>query len=289
MSGLAAALEHDRLVLDRHLREGRFQRSLSLIAGLSGLLGGLDVAFEHRQGSYGQRVMYTPLLASAAVAAAGVAGAIRPRLARTVLPWTSAILLADGVVGFGFHIRGIARKPGGWRLPKYNILMGPPLFAPLLLGIGGFLGVVAARLRPEEQPALVPPTAVRQGRIGTALCVATSLSAALNGMEALSSHYRAAFNTWAQWVPIGVAPALTLVGAWAAVDRRGAGRALPAASAVALAAGSVGFFYHVRGAARRPGGLKQAFYNLTYGPPTFAPLLFAASGFMGLLASRLRR
>ena len=38
-----------------------------------------------------------------------------------------------------------------------------------------------------------------------------------------------------------------------------------------------------------PGGLKLPFYNVMYGPPIFAPLLFAASGFMGLLASLLRR
>ena len=31
------------------------------------------------------------------------------------------------------------------------------------------------------------------------------------------------------------------------------------------------------------------FYNLMYGPPVFAPLLFAAAGFLGLLASLLRR
>lgn len=38
-----------------------------------------------------------------------------------------------------------------------------------------------------------------------------------------------------------------------------------------------------------PGGLKLPLYNIIYGPPIFAPLLFAASGFLGLLASLLRR
>jgi hypothetical protein len=35
--------------------------------------------------------------------------------------------------------------------------------------------------------------------------------------------------------------------------------------------------------------MKQPVYNLTYGPPVFAPLLYAASGFLGLLTTLLRR
>ncbi len=64
---------------------------------------------------------------------------------------------------------------------------------------------------------------------------------------------------------------------------------LPVVSVLALLDGGIGFLYHVRGVARRPGGLKKPFYNLVYGPPIFAPLLFAASGFLGVLASLLRR
>jgi hypothetical protein len=52
---------------------------------------------------------------------------------------------------------------------------------------------------------------------------------------------------------------------------------------------AVGFYFHLRGVVRRPGGLKHWLYNITYGPPIFAPLLFGAAGFMGLLASLLRR
>jgi hypothetical protein len=35
--------------------------------------------------------------------------------------------------------------------------------------------------------------------------------------------------------------------------------------------------------------MKKPIYNIIYGPPIFAPLLFAASGFLGLVASLLRR
>ena len=60
-------------------------------------------------------------------------------------------------------------------------------------------------------------------------------------------------------------------------------RQLPASSALALVDGAVGFGYHVRGVARRPGGTKNWLYNILYGPPIFAPLLFAACGALGIL------
>ena len=58
---------------------------------------------------------------------------------------------------------------------------------------------------------------------------------------------------------------------------------------MALADGAIGFAYHARGVMRRPGGLSKPGFNILYGPPVFAPLLFAACGFLGLLASLLRR
>jgi hypothetical protein len=40
---------------------------------------------------------------------------------------------------------------------------------------------------------------------------------------------------------------------------------------------------------RRPGGSTRLLYNIMYGPPIFAPLLFGAAGMLGVLASLLRR
>jgi hypothetical protein len=80
-----------------------------------------------------------------------------------------------------------------------------------------------------------------------------------------------------------------VAGICAVKNRRAAHTWLPALSALAILDGGVGFFYHARGVLRRPGGMKKPIYNIIYGPPIFAPLLFAASGFLGLLASLLRR
>jgi hypothetical protein len=61
---VARDAEHEGIVVEQHIREGRFQRSLALIAAFSALLGGLDVTYEHYRGSYSQRVMYSPVLIS---------------------------------------------------------------------------------------------------------------------------------------------------------------------------------------------------------------------------------
>jgi hypothetical protein len=108
-------------------------------------------------------------------------------------------------------------------------------------------------------------------------------------VEALYSHYKNNFTYKVEWVPILVAPLLTVAGITTIWSRSIARTLLPATSLLALLSGAVGTFFHLRGLLRRPGGLRLPLYNVMYGPPIFAPLLFAASGFMGLLASLLRR
>jgi hypothetical protein len=294
---------------DAHLREGRFQRGLSLVAGASSVLAGLEVSYEHYRGSYGQKVMWTPVVLSGAMTGAGVWGFFSRWAARKVLRLVSVVTLLDSVIGFLFHVRGIARKPGGWRLPVTNIVMGPPIFAPLLFGVSAYLGLIASYLHPEQAPPVIDitpgrrggffgrlfgtrarwQTELREGRFQKHLAVATILSAFFSGFEALYSHYKNNFRYKAQWSPIIIAPLLMLAAAASIVSRRAARTALPAVSALAILDGGVGFYYHARGVLRRPGGLKKPLYNVLYGPPIFAPLLFAACGVLGLLACLMRR
>lgn len=295
---------------DCHIREGRFQRSLSLMAGTSSVLAGMEVSYEHYKGSYGQKVMWTPVVLSAAMAGAGTWGFFNRWAARTVLRWTSALTLLDCLMGFLFHVRGIARKPGGWRLPVTNIVMGPPIFAPLLFGISAYMGLIASFLRPEEAPEIIDITPspegglhrwffdrrrapwtreLREGRFQKHLAVATGLSAFFSGFEALYSHYKNNFRYKAQWSPIIIAPILMVAAALAVKRPRFARALLPLASVAAIADGGIGFYYHARGVLRRPGGIKKPVYNILYGPPIFAPLLFAACGVLGLLAFLTRR
>ncbi|MBA3407617.1 MAG: hypothetical protein H0U06_06070, partial [Solirubrobacterales bacterium] len=59
------------------------------------------------------------------------------------LPLVSALYTLDGLVGVVTHVRGIRRKPGGFREPLYNLVMGPPLLAPGSLVMVGALGLAA--------------------------------------------------------------------------------------------------------------------------------------------------
>jgi hypothetical protein len=134
----------------RNAREGRMQRSLALVTAASALPLGIEIYFEHYRGSFGDKWMWTPVALTPPLVAAGVAGAVSPRAARTVLPAVSALYALDGLAGVVTHLRGVLRKPGGVREPLYNIVMGPPLLAPGSLVLVGAAGVLAAVVRRER-------------------------------------------------------------------------------------------------------------------------------------------
>ena len=136
-----------RTGLIRNLRRGRAQRLLSGATAAAALPLGAEVYVNHYGGSFGNKWMWTPVVLSPALAAAGVAS---ERAARTWLPAMSALYIANGSVGVYLHLRGIARKPGGLREASYNLVMGPPLLAPGSLTMVGAIGLAAAVMRRER-------------------------------------------------------------------------------------------------------------------------------------------
>jgi hypothetical protein len=120
------------------------QRTLAAATAFSALPLGLEVYFEHFRGSFGDKWMWTPVILSPALTAAGIAGVRSERVARTWLPALGALYCADGLVGVITHVRGVHRKPGGFHEPLFNLVMGPPLLAPGSLALVGGMGVAAA-------------------------------------------------------------------------------------------------------------------------------------------------
>lgn len=59
-------------VIDEHIKDGRFQRSLALVAGVSSFVSGLEVSYEHYKGSYSNPVMYTPVILSGVLTGAAL-------------------------------------------------------------------------------------------------------------------------------------------------------------------------------------------------------------------------
>ena len=138
----------DRMVRD--VQTGRFERSLSALTAAGALVTAAEIYFEHDKASFGNPWMWAPVALGPVGAAAGLAGVFSHRMAKTALPLASAAIVANGLQGTYLHARGIANKPGGWRNARYNLEMGPPLLAPLLVTLVGGMGLLAAILRREK-------------------------------------------------------------------------------------------------------------------------------------------
>ncbi|MDE3207154.1 MAG: hypothetical protein KGQ66_23365 [Acidobacteriota bacterium] len=131
------------------IRTGRFERSLAALAAAGALVTTGEIFFEHDSASFGNKMMWWPVFIVPTVVPAGLAAVFSRRAARTVLPLTSALVVANGMQGTFLHLRGISRKPGGLANWRYNLEMGPPAFAPGLAALVGGMGLVASLLRRE--------------------------------------------------------------------------------------------------------------------------------------------
>jgi hypothetical protein len=138
----------DRLV--GNVRTGHFERSLSALTAAGAVVTAAEIYFEHDRASFGNPWMWAPVALGPVGAVAGIGGVVSRRWAKTLLPVASAAIVANGLQGTYLHARGVAQKPGGWRNARYNLEMGPPLLAPLLMTMVGGMGLLAAVLRRER-------------------------------------------------------------------------------------------------------------------------------------------
>ena len=134
----------------RNIREGRTQKLLAATTAMSAPALGFEIYFEHYKASFGDRWMWTPLLLTPPLTAAGIAGVASERAAKTVLPLVSGLYFLDGLVGMVTHVQGVRKRPGGFGELQYNLTMGPPLLAPGSLCLVGALGLAAAVVRRER-------------------------------------------------------------------------------------------------------------------------------------------
>ena len=133
-----------------NVETGHFERSLAALTAAGALVAAAEIYFEHDSASFGNKMMWVPVALGPVGAAAGLAGFFNRRMAKTALPIASAVIALNGLQGTYLHARGIAQKPGGWGNARYNMEMGPPLLAPLLVTLVGGMGLLAAVLRREQ-------------------------------------------------------------------------------------------------------------------------------------------
>ncbi|MFN2629503.1 MAG: hypothetical protein ABR569_12835 [Gaiellaceae bacterium] len=140
----------DLIKLLRNIRQGRMQKLLCLATALSAPPLAFEIYLEHYKGSFGDRWMWTPIVLTPPLTAAGIAGLYSERVAKRWLPLFGTLYALDGLVGIVTHVQGVRKKPGGFSEPTYNLVMGPPLLAPGSLTMIGAFGIVAALVRRER-------------------------------------------------------------------------------------------------------------------------------------------
>lgn len=129
---------------------------------------------------------------------------------------------------------------------------------------------------------------VSHGRLQRTFAVLAAFAALASGFEAYVQHQRGAFADWLMWTPVALTPPMVFAAFASFVDERLARAFLPWISLAMVVDGVVGFYEHLRGVARLPGGYRLALYNVTMGPPIFAPLFFLSIGLLGWLAAVLQ-
>ncbi|MGI8403538.1 MAG: hypothetical protein ACR2OE_01995 [Thermomicrobiales bacterium] len=288
----------------REIRRGRFQRSAALITGFAAVVSGFEAYIQHDRGAFDDKWMWTPVALTPPITAIAVAAVFSEQIAHKALPILSAVTILDGAIGFGLHLRGIKRMPGGFGLGQYNIVMGPPVAAPLLMCTVGTTGILASFLRRETlhppgiNDALIALTdltstsassRIASGEFQRPLAVVTAFFAVIAGGEAYFEHMRGSFNQRVMWTPVWLTPPMAAAAIAAVTSERAAHNVLPIASLVTLGDGVLGFLLHIRGIRDMPGGVHNLRFNITMGPPLFAPLLLSSVGLLGLVASLVRR
>lgn len=107
----------------------------------------LQATILHYRGAFNNPAMYAPLTAPILATAASIVMIVGPndvtRLALTVLLWMTFLI---GFVGLGMHLRGLGRQMGGLYLLKFNLLEGPPAWAPALFSGFAAVGLVVVYL-----------------------------------------------------------------------------------------------------------------------------------------------
>jgi hypothetical protein len=122
--------------------EWSLDRMIVFFVGLAYLLIGIQVTMSHYKQNFHNKAMWAPVIASPILFVSSIVLALINRQGLYVfvqiLYWLGIFI---GLIGFGFHFKGVGHRIGGYKLR--NFLMGPPVILPLLFAAMSVLGLIA--------------------------------------------------------------------------------------------------------------------------------------------------
>ena len=240
-----------------------------------------DSAIEHYRGSFENKAMFTPLIVSALTLATSLHGTTDSRpFAHGARDSIYALAAVTGLIGTGFHLYNVGKKPGGFSWQ--NLFYGAPLGAPLAILLSGLIGFCSERVRSTSRWKIPTIFKLPAGRT-----MAAVISAGLLGTtgEAGLLHFRGAFHNPLMMLPVTLPPFGALLMASAAGGTPG--RDLWLARwwlRLLTAMGFGGAALHAYGVSRNMGGWRNWSQNILNGPPIPAPPSFAGLALAGLAA-----
>jgi len=259
----------------------RSAQRLNRAAGTLALSVFADSAVEHYRGSFHNKAMVTPLITSALSLVVSAHGHFdRRRGAHIARDWVYAAAGLTGLLGTGFHLYNVAKKPGGvtWQ----NLFYQAPLGAPAALTLSGMLGFLSERLRnnaSDENPTIL---GIAAGRVLGAM---TSLGLLGTVGEAGLLHFRGAYHNPFMYLPVTAPPAAAAMLGASALGAAGRPRPLTRWWLRFTAfLGFLGCVFHAVGVGRNMGGWRNWRQTLLNGPPLPAPPSFAGLALAGLAA-----
>lgn len=256
-------------------------RRLNRAAGVLATSVLADSAVEHYRGSFENRVMYLPLVVGALSLAVSGHGVGDQRTgAHVVRDTVYAIAGTTGLVGTGFHVYNISKRPGGFSW--LNLFYAAPIGAPMALLLSGLLGFTAERVR-DNVPGVIPR--ILGFPAGRAMAVLSAIGMLGTVGEAGLLHFRGAYHNPAMFLPVSVPPlAAGLLGNVALAPRRKDRWFARWWLRLTAALGLAGVGFHILGVARNMGGWHNWSQNVLNGPPIPAPPSFTGLALAGLAA-----
>jgi hypothetical protein len=259
----------------------RAARRLNRAAGTLAVSVLADSAVEHYRGSFHNPAMFAPLITSALSLVASIHGVGDKRpVAHWVRDGVYAAAALTGLIGTGFHIFNVRKKPGGFSWQ--NLFYSAPIGAPAALFLSGGVGFLAERVR-DNPPGTEPTIAgLPAGRV-----VAAATGAGLLGTvgEAGLLHFRGAYHDPFMFAPVTIPPVAAALLTGTAYGPARAERPLTRWwLRVTALLGFVGTGFHAYGISRNMGGWRNWRQNVLNGPPLPAPPSFTGLALAGLAA-----